>query len=57
VRLHPDRLAAIDAWIAKQDASMTRPEAEIEHGGLVGLPGAKWGELVHALICRRKARP
>jgi hypothetical protein len=27
VRLQPDRLAAVDAWIAKQDAAMTRPEA------------------------------
>jgi hypothetical protein len=27
VRLQPDRLAAIDAWIAEQDAPMTRPEA------------------------------
>jgi hypothetical protein len=27
VRLQPDRLAAIDAWIAEHDASMTRPEA------------------------------
>ena len=27
VRLQPDRLAAIDAWIAKQDVPMTRPEA------------------------------
>jgi hypothetical protein len=27
VRLQPDRLAAVDAWIAKQNATMTRPEA------------------------------
>ena len=27
VRLQPDRLAAIDGWIAEQDAPMTRPEA------------------------------
>jgi hypothetical protein len=27
VRLQPDRLAAVDAWIAKQAAPMTRPEA------------------------------
>ena len=27
VRLQPDRLAAIDAWIAEQDAPMTRSEA------------------------------
>jgi hypothetical protein len=27
VRLQPDRLSAIDKWIAKQDAPMTRPEA------------------------------
>jgi len=27
VRLQPDRLSAIDAWITKQDAPMTRPEA------------------------------
>jgi hypothetical protein len=27
VRLQPDRLAAVDAWITKQDAPMTRPEA------------------------------
>ena len=27
VRLQPDRLAAVDAWIAKQHAPMTRPEA------------------------------
>jgi hypothetical protein len=27
VRLQPDRLSAIDAWIANQDAPMTRPEA------------------------------
>ena len=27
VRLQPDRLAAVDAWIAKQNAPMTRPEA------------------------------
>jgi hypothetical protein len=27
VRLQPDRLTAIDAWIAKQDTPMTRPEA------------------------------
>jgi len=27
VRLQPDRLAAIDAWIKKQDRSLTRPEA------------------------------
>jgi hypothetical protein len=26
-RLQPDRLAAIDAWIAEQDAPMTRPQA------------------------------
>jgi hypothetical protein len=27
VRLQPDRLAAVDAWIARQTAPMTRPEA------------------------------
>jgi hypothetical protein len=27
VRLQPDRLSAIDAWIAEQNAPMTRPEA------------------------------
>src|SRR3984885_6253261 len=27
VRLQPDRLSAVDAWIAKQNAPMTRPEA------------------------------
>jgi hypothetical protein len=27
VRLQPDRLTAIDAWIAEQSAPMTRPEA------------------------------
>jgi hypothetical protein len=27
VRLQPDRLAAVDAWIAKQNTTMTRPEA------------------------------
>ncbi len=27
VRLQPDQLAALDAWIAIQDASLTRPEA------------------------------
>lgn len=27
VRLQPDRLAALDAWIAKQAMPMTRPEA------------------------------
>jgi hypothetical protein len=27
VRLQPDRLAAIDAWIVSQDSPMTRPEA------------------------------
>jgi hypothetical protein len=27
VRLQPDQLAAIDAWIAKQDEPPTRPEA------------------------------
>jgi hypothetical protein len=27
VRLQPDRLAAIDAWITRQTAPMTRPEA------------------------------
>jgi hypothetical protein len=27
VRLQPDRLAAVDAWITKQNARMTRPEA------------------------------
>src|ERR1700721_3518176 len=27
VRLQPDRLAAVDAWIAKQNATRTRPEA------------------------------
>jgi hypothetical protein len=27
VRLQPDRLAAIDAWIEKQDRPLTRPEA------------------------------
>jgi hypothetical protein len=27
VRLQPDRLSAVDAWIAKQDIPMTRPEA------------------------------
>jgi hypothetical protein len=27
VRLQPFQLAALDAWIAKQDASLTRPEA------------------------------
>ena len=27
VRLQPDRLSAIDAWIAKHDTSMSRPEA------------------------------
>jgi len=27
VRLQPDQLAALDAWIAKQPEPMTRPEA------------------------------
>jgi hypothetical protein len=27
VRLQPDQLKALDSWIAKQDASLTRPEA------------------------------
>src|ERR1700732_5569884 len=27
VRLHPPQLKALDAWIDKQDASLTRPEA------------------------------
>jgi hypothetical protein len=27
VRLQPDQLAALDAWIAKQPEAMTRPEA------------------------------
>jgi hypothetical protein len=27
VRLQPDRLSAVDAWIARQAAPMTRPEA------------------------------
>jgi hypothetical protein len=27
VRLQPPQLAALDAWIDKQDASLTRPEA------------------------------
>jgi hypothetical protein len=27
VRLQPAKLAALDAWIAKQDAPLTRPEA------------------------------
>ena len=27
VRLQPDRLSAVDAWIARQTAPMTRPEA------------------------------
>ena len=27
VRFQPDRLAAIDGWIAAQETSMTRPEA------------------------------
>ncbi len=27
VRLQPDQLAALDAWIDIQDASLTRPEA------------------------------
>jgi hypothetical protein len=27
VRLQPDRLSAVDAWIANQAAPMTRPEA------------------------------
>ena len=27
VRLQPDQLKALDAWIAIQDASLTRPEA------------------------------
>jgi hypothetical protein len=27
VRLQPDRLAAVDAWIARQNVPMTRPEA------------------------------
>ena len=27
VRLQPSQLAALDAWIAKQSASLTRPEA------------------------------
>jgi hypothetical protein len=27
VRLQPDQLKALDGWIAKQDASLTRPEA------------------------------
>ena len=27
VRLQPFQLAALDAWIAKQDAPLTRPEA------------------------------
>jgi hypothetical protein len=27
VRLQPSHLKALDAWIAKQDASLTRPEA------------------------------
>jgi hypothetical protein len=27
VRLQPDQLNALDSWIAKQDASLTRPEA------------------------------
>jgi hypothetical protein len=27
VRLQPSQLTALDAWIAKQDAPLTRPEA------------------------------
>lgn len=27
VRLQPSQIAALDGWIAKQSASMTRPEA------------------------------
>lgn len=27
VRLQPDQLAALDAWIAKNGGTMTRPEA------------------------------
>jgi hypothetical protein len=27
VRLQPPQLSALDAWIAKQDAPLTRPEA------------------------------
>ena len=27
VRLQPSQLAALDTWIAKQDAPLTRPEA------------------------------
>lgn len=27
VRLQPDQLAALDAWIAAQDKPLTRPEA------------------------------
>jgi hypothetical protein len=27
VRLRPDQLNALDSWITKQDASLTRPEA------------------------------
>jgi hypothetical protein len=27
VRLQPDQLTALDVWIAKQDAPLTRPEA------------------------------
>ena len=27
VRLQPSQLAALDGWIAKQDAPLTRPEA------------------------------
>jgi len=27
VRLQPSQLKALDGWIAKQDASLTRPEA------------------------------
>jgi hypothetical protein len=27
VRLHPEQLAALDAWIAKQPEEVSRPEA------------------------------
>jgi hypothetical protein len=33
VRLQPAHLVALDAWIAKQDAPLTRPEANTGHDG------------------------
>jgi hypothetical protein len=57
VRLQPDRLAAVDAWIAKRNASMTRPEAirAILDGVLVIVAAEKPSKAVRSSRARELA--